>query len=436
MRSFMSTRRRKAVVLVLALWIVVVLSVVASSLAFDVQVNSKLAKLQRDRLVAYELAKSAVAAGMTNLQNDTLIDYAENQNATYDALSDVWAEPGRRDKDKEVELGKGTYEIEVTDEDGRININRAGPKLLKAMLEYFGYEAPDSDDIANAIIDWRDPDDVAVGAAGEKENEHYSAMSGQKIDARTDSAGLIYQDANEEFLTAEELMDVYGITREAYYGYNPDAEEAKEEKIRDDIALGRYMANSSGKSRSKRDKKIGIKDVVTVRGTGGINVNTASEETLTIMFYAAGNCTNMDTAEAAAKSIVQFRGSNEHGRMPNPDDAFKSPNDIAKVPGVNAQMVQQLMSAQALGIALTFKSEVFRVTGIGRAGNSMRTVTAIVKRSLDVFNPDDARLVAAKGSAKLRGSFASRGGQHHNTGSKQTDNLIRLPAIRVTQWME
>ena len=109
--------RRKAVTLVLTLWMVVVLGVIASSLAFDVQVNSKLAMLQRNQFLAYNLAKSAIAVGMTHLQNDLLIDHQENPGQEYDAMSDVWAQPDRREKDVEVELSGGTYEVEVIDED-------------------------------------------------------------------------------------------------------------------------------------------------------------------------------------------------------------------------------------------------------------------------------------------------------------------------------
>src|SRR5690349_7580144 len=72
--------QRKAVILVITLWIVVVLGMIASSLAFDVQVGSKLTLLQKEQFFAYNLAKSAVAVGMTHLQNDMIIDYQENPN--------------------------------------------------------------------------------------------------------------------------------------------------------------------------------------------------------------------------------------------------------------------------------------------------------------------------------------------------------------------
>ncbi|MGC8842181.1 MAG: hypothetical protein ACP5QZ_12120, partial [Candidatus Sumerlaeaceae bacterium] len=80
---------------------------------------------------------SAVAMGMTHLQNDLLIDFADNPNQQFDALSDVWAQPDRREKDREVKLGKGTYDLEIEDEESKININVASQRVLKAMLEFY-----------------------------------------------------------------------------------------------------------------------------------------------------------------------------------------------------------------------------------------------------------------------------------------------------------
>lgn len=420
---------QKAVVLILTLWIVVVLSVIASSLAFDVQVNSKLALLQKEQFIAYNLARSAVAVGMTHLQNDMLIDF--EGKLKIDAYSDVWAQPDRREKDIEVELGKGTYELQIHDENGKININGANQRLLKAMLEYYGMEEPDSDDTARAIIDWRDQDDVATEGNNEKENERYSGLMGQKVRANTEAEELIYQCSNEPFITINQLLDVYGITPEIFYGYDPDTEEAREQKMREDIAMGKKSRREPRKR--KKDQRLALKDIITVRGDNRVNLNTASEEVLTILMYAGSNCANMETAQAAAESIVDFRGGGRKGRAPDPDDAFRSLSDVAKVPGVNAAAIAQIGQS---GLQVGFFSEIYSVVGIGRMGNVQKTLTAIVQRHLDEYNPDDARLVANKRSGTLHGSFKSRGGTRKSGGSKSDDNIIRVPAVRVLEWIE
>jgi DNA uptake protein ComE-like DNA-binding protein len=430
--------RKRAAVLILTLWIVVVLGVIASSLVFDVQVNSKLALLQKEQLIAYNLAKSAIAVGMVHLQNDLLIDFAENPNQQFDAFSDVWAQPDRREQHKEVPLGKGTYQLEIEDEESKININVASVRVFKAMLEYYGYEPPDSDDIANALVDWRDRDDICVNAPGERENEHYSALLGQRIKPNTSADELIYQCRNEPFLTIEEVLDVYGITPELFYGYDPAEREEREFALRNRIAQGK-TASRQKKSRYKNEPKP-LKDIITVRGTGRVNLNTASKEVLTILAYASNNCTNMEAAEAAAESIVKYRGDLEGGKRPDPDNAFHSLADLAKVPGLNAGTMAQLSAAGALGVQIAFRSSTFLITGIGRVGNTTRVVRALVSRNLDTYNPEDARLLSNKGkvgSDRRHGSFAGRRlGRNRDGATQVDDNLIRIPAIRVLQWIE
>lgn len=429
---------RRSAVLILTLWIVVVLGVIASSLAFDVQVNSKLALLQKEQLIAYHLAKSAVAMGMTHLQNDMLIDFADNPNQQFDAFSDVWAQPDRREKEREVPLGKGTYELEIEDEESKININVASQRVLKAMLEFYGFEPPDSDDIANAIVDWRDRDDICAGAAGERENEHYSALLGQRIKSNLAPDELIYQCRNEPFLTTEELLDVYGITPELYYGYDPDDRQSEQRTARKRMAQGKSV-HVKKTSRYRQPPKP-LRDIVTVRGSGRVNLNTASKEVLTILIYAAGNCTNLEAAEAAAENIAKFRGEPGSGKRPDPDNALHSIADLSKVPGLNAGTLAQLSAAGALGVQVGFRSSTFLITGIGHAGRTTRVVRALVSRNLDTYNPDDARLVSNRGktpSDQRRGGFAGRRlGPRREGGSPVEDNLIRIPAIRVLQWIE
>lgn len=425
--------RKRAVILVLTLWIVVVLSLIASSLVFEVQVSSKLTLLQREQFIAYNLAKSAIGVGMTHLQNDLLIEQQENPNQLYDAPSDVWAQPGVREKDLQVVIDKDykdrTYELEITDEEGKLPLNTASPRILKAMMEFYGYEPPDSDEIAAAIVDYRDQDDMASNAPGEKENEYYSAALGQKIADEMDPSQLVYRNPNEPFLTVEQLLDVYGIQPEVFYGYDPEAQEEADLAARDAIAQGRKVS----RQRERRGRRVlPMKDIVTVNSRGRININTASVEVLTILFYAANNFTSMESAQAAAEAIVDFRGDGRKTRAPSPDDAFKSLPDVAKVPGVDANALNQLGS---MGVQPGFQSETFAVTGIGRTSRAQRTITAIVERKLEVYDPNSARLEGTRQNSRpaRRPGGARRGGRRRGA---EADDYIRIPAVRVLQWMD
>lgn len=434
--------RSRAVVLVLTLWIVVVLGVISSSLAFDVQVGSKLAMLQKEQFMAYNLAKSAIAVGITHLQNDSIIDYAENPNQPYDAFSDVWAMRDLRDKERIIQVDKKfpdrTYEVQIVDEESKIPINHANFKVVKAMMEYYGFESPDSDDLAYAVIDYRDQDEMAGGEPGAFENEYYSAELGQRIDSDSGADQLWYRCPNEPFLTTDQLLDVYGINQfpELFLGYDPEEQAEEERAIRDAIAAGRAIRAKRERKRGRDRDALPIKDIITVStgNPGRVNINTAPIEVLTILIHAATDFASIESAKAAAESIAEFRGDDKN-RAPDPENAFKSIKDVQQVPGVDVNALNQL---QSLGIQPSFKSETFRIFGIGNTRRAQRVVEAIVERKMEVYNPDDASLASNRGrgsDGRRRQSRERRRGSNR-PGDRPDDNYIRIPAVRVLQWLE
>lgn len=434
--------RGRAVVLVITLWIIVVLGVIASSLAFDVQVGSKLAGLQREQFMAYNLAKSAVGVGITHLQNDLIIDYNENPNQMADSFADVWALRDLKENERVVQVDpKGhpdrTYEVSIEDEESKIPLNFANFKVLKAMMEYYGFEAPDSDEIAYAIIDYRDQDDMAGAEPGSYENEYYSAKMGQRIKANTASDQLIYRVPNERYLSTDQLLEVYGINQfpEIYLGFDPDAPDEDALAARDAAAMGRRVRQKRERTRRRGHEPLPMKDIVTVspEDNGRVNLNTASIDVLTILIHAATDFASIEQAKAAAEAIADFRGDNDK-RAPDPEKAFKSLKDVEQVPGVDVGALGKLGS---LGVQPAFRSETYRVLGIGKTKRAEREVEAIVQRKLEIYNPDDASLASNRGrgidSRRRRGSDRRRGSQK---GGRPDDNYIRVPAVRVLQWIE
>ncbi len=70
-----------------------------------------------------------------------------------------------------------------------------------------------------------------------------------------------------------------------------------------------------------------------------------------------------------------------------------------------------------------------------RTPSVQKTVTAVVQRKLDVYNPDDAQLASNAGSGKRAPrQFNTR--RSSRGGKGEADNYIRIPAIRVVQWIE
>jgi type II secretory pathway component PulK len=462
-------RWNRGAIMVLVLWTIVVMAVLASTLAFDVQVNSRLARLQRDQFLAYNLARSGIAAGMTDLLNDAVIDAVEDPERPFDGLGDVWAQPGIREENRRIRLGTSgperaragtirfntpTFEYEVRDEEGKIPLNAASPQLLQAVFEIYGMDPEDALFLAAAVADFRDADDIAQArdAAGMKENEYYSGLMGQDLRSLASTGDFLVRMPNEPFHSLDQLMDVPGFPAHLFYGFDPqDAVTA--------AALRNRVGDLPGSNRRRPQAGAGrrqmapMRDIFTVRtfGTAAsnrININTAPTEVITALLYAVNNDRNLGTARSAAQALSRYRGDDRSGGGMKREDAFKGPEDLAKVGEANLGALTALIDgAGTLGVAIALRSEHYEITGIGRIGNAEKVVTCWVWRSIDVFNPDDPRLIPVKearrsifssnriGSARSL-SGPNRGNRAAGTRGGPTDNFVRIPAIRVMGWIE
>jgi hypothetical protein len=223
---------------------------------------------------------------------------------------------------------------------------------------------------------------------------------------------------------------------EVFLGYDPEEQEDQEQAVRDAVAAGRTVRAKRERKRGRDRDNLPMKDIITVStgNPGRVNLNTAPVEVLTILLHAATDFASIETAKAAAESIAEFRGDDKN-RAPDPETAFKAIKDIQQVPGVDVNALNQL---QSLGIQPVFKSETFRIFGIGNTRRAQRVVEAIVERKLEVYNPDDASLASNKGRGSDRRTRRSR--ERSRGGNRPTDrphdNYIRIPAVRVLQWLE
>jgi type II secretory pathway component PulK len=138
-----------------------------------------------------------------------------------------------------IALGAGRFSYRISDEDSRVNLNRATPDQLHRLLLEAGVPRETRDVIVDSIQDWRDPNDEhRLNGA---ESDYYQALP------------VPYRAKNADFDSVEELLLVQGVTPEIFWG-----------------------ATGTG----------GLVEYLTVAGTGLINVNTASAPILRILGYA------------------------------------------------------------------------------------------------------------------------------------------------------
>jgi type II secretory pathway component PulK len=235
--------RRDGFVLVAALWLIVALGAVGLDAAVRSQSQRLAAANQLDNarareaaLAGSEYARSRLTAALLERADELRAEAAragrssvQTQRAVMAALSrdDPWHDPAGLVAPA-LELGDAAFQLDVQDTGLRLNINTATEEMLHNFLgQGLRIDFAWADRLTQAILDWRDGDDLPrVNGA---ERDEYLA------------AGAAVLPANAPFGSIDELRHVLGMTPELFAAIRP---------------------------------------LVTVRGSGRINVNAAPEAVL------------------------------------------------------------------------------------------------------------------------------------------------------------
>ncbi len=215
---------KKSQIILIALWLLLVLSVLTVSIGHTVSLSLKIVGFQRDHLQAYSYAKNGIAFAINMLK--------KNPTADYDTLDEPWI--NNREQFEKIQLpqteGYATISYRdpyylhtvygIVDEERKININTASKELLLSLLEK--KNIPQAEELVHNICAWR----------------------GDNIENTPDYSDKGYANKSERFTSLEELMLVKGINQELYNL---------------------------------------LKDSITIFGSGKLNINTAPAETLEIL---------------------------------------------------------------------------------------------------------------------------------------------------------
>ena len=122
-------------------------------------------------------------------------------SAALSGRRDVWSIDGTPST---FSLGNGTCLVRITDESGKVDLNKTSEIIMKGLLLNLGVRDETTDEIVDSIQDWRDPDDLARlhGA----ESDYYMSLPKP------------YKAKNADFESVEELLLVKGVTYEILYG--------------------------------------------------------------------------------------------------------------------------------------------------------------------------------------------------------------------------
>jgi hypothetical protein len=226
--------KKRASILIITVWALSILSIFAVSLSYVSRAQIRYAGHMQDRVKLYYLARAGIEKAVVELENKEDLAYTAFDNPILnneELFKDMPLGDGFISLSYSVDEGMSKNETiiyGIMDESSRIDINNAPVSILANMLENIaGIEKEQAADMAQAIADWRSPNQ------GPGVKKYYEELK------------TPYENKGGKFQAAEELLLVRGMTREAF---------------------------------------LKIKDIVTVYGTEQVNINTAGFD----VFYALG----------------------------------------------------------------------------------------------------------------------------------------------------
>lgn len=309
-------KQRRASILVVVLFVMVVLSMLAMSFAYRAALESRSCG---NRAVMAQLKAQAASAAYIAMGR-----LAENTN-DYDHLSEPWREHDRLASEGWLaEWSDGgpdrepvfVADYQVIDEEGKLNVLYASSESL----EKLGLSPTQ----INSLFDWMDADHNARPDGAE--NDYYLMQPAP------------HQSKNAPLQVLDELSMIRGFASRDVSGEDADHDRSLDEGENDGFATA-PPDNADG------DLKLGCIDLLTCVGNGRLNLNTAPLQVLQ----------TLPLSDGAARQIAAFVAFGSSSKGSVDDHVFRSAADIEQLQGLTDADREVLT-----GLAI-FKSQHFRI---------------------------------------------------------------------------
>ncbi|MHC4536725.1 MAG: helix-hairpin-helix domain-containing protein [Planctomycetota bacterium] len=376
----------KGLVLVTVLWVIVVLMVIVSVLSRQSRLDTKVCRARLEGVRCKWASRAGIEKAIGVLNEDT---------RESDCLIDLWSD--NEEDFNDIYLRDCWFTVRVVDEASKLNINTVTKGQLLALPEML-------EEIADAIIDWRDEDDTpSTGGVegGYYENLQYGYMA-RNGPFRTIRELLLVKDVTEQFFFGEDTnlngqldyneqdgdeslpyddgdseLDNGWIAYLTCYSYDNNKDAEGNKRININSGNSNELSRSLGISSDDADKIVGgrsyesigdligngsdnilnlqtfskIADKITVNDSeeipGKVNINTASEIVLTALMGGG------DTAERAAENIIAYRETLLYG--------MESIGELLEVQSMSVNMFKNIADL------ITTRSDVYSIRCVATA---------------------------------------------------------------------
>jgi general secretion pathway protein K len=167
------TSKERGVILLLVIWLLALISVVVLSVAQEWRTEALLTRNYLSARQAGFLAEGGVYYALGKLVEAQLAERQRRAPGDFAEMPvDLWKGDGAS---HELRLPEGRVIVRATDESGKININQASEDILYNLVITLGYEPQTARAVVDAILDWRDRDNISRPLGGE--NDYYLSLN-------------------------------------------------------------------------------------------------------------------------------------------------------------------------------------------------------------------------------------------------------------------
>ncbi|NBT45922.1 MAG: general secretion pathway protein GspK, partial [Gammaproteobacteria bacterium] len=171
--------------LVMVLWVISLMTIMAGSFALSTQREAGILSHAHERAKALAMADAGINYAMLMLSIPDPKKRWQSDGRPY-----LWQANG------------GKVRLSIIDEGGKVDVNVAQEQTLKAVLKLALQNEEQATQLTDAIIDWRDADDIKRNMGAEAED--YKAK------------GMKALPQNRNFMVMDELRGVMGLSPDLY----------------------------------------------------------------------------------------------------------------------------------------------------------------------------------------------------------------------------
>ena len=251
--------------LISTLWILTILSILATQLLYSLHIEQRTQRNFLDRAKFHYAAKAGFEWTLARLRGD---------QTPFDSLGESWAEPIIGQVEDGVQVGNFlNYRVTITDEASKVNVNTADVGLISNLLAQVGANPDDAltEELANKIVE------------------------------------------GQPYRTVRDLARVEGMTSELLYGVQQTGGFTQTSPTAQIASPGPSMANTGNLQATATDNQPGLVDLATIYsidtsttpdGQALVNINTAEADELTKI---TGQQNQPVFTQAEAESLIQQR---------------------------------------------------------------------------------------------------------------------------------